>query len=221
MSNYQHQLINGTEIDLQPGKVVCIGRNYADHAKELNNPVPSKPILFIKPATAIVSLESGFSIPSDQGECHHEVELSVLIGAPLTKVSVNDASNAITGLGIGLDLTLRGLQAQLKEKGHPWEIAKSFDGACPLSKFVAPSAIADLMDQDIQLAINGAVRQQGNTSQMLWTVVSLIQYISNHFTLMPGDVVLTGTPAGVGPLHKGDELQLSLGDVLSIDSKVL
>lgn len=218
--SYRH-ILDGKALDLPVGKVVCVGRNYAEHAKELNNPVPTSPILFMKPSTAIVRLEDGFGIPKDQGECHHELEMSVLIGKPLKNASLEAAKNAILGFGIGLDLTLRDLQNKLKEKSHPWEIAKAFDGANPLSVFVAADKITDPENTAIELTVNGKARQKGNTSDMITPVYKLLAYMSQHFTLLPGDVLMTGTPAGVAALHTGDQLSLSLGDALSVTSRVL
>lgn len=216
---YQHT-IEGHVSALPLGKVLCVGRNYADHAKELNNPVPTSPILFIKPATAVVPLSGDITIPTDQGECHHELEMSVLITQPLSKATEEQVKEAIGGFGLGLDLTLRDLQSKLKEKSHPWEIAKSFDGACPLSEFIAPEKITDPENVDLQLSINGSVRQQGNTGDMITPVFKLIAYMSQYFTLQPGDVVLTGTPAGVSALKQGDELLLELADQLRVEARV-
>ncbi len=217
---YQH-VVDGRVVDLPLGKVVCVGRNYAEHAKELNNPVPTSPILFIKPATAVVPLQGEIAIPKDQGECHHELEMSVLIGKPLKNASEQEVRDAVLGYGLGLDLTLRELQSKLKEKSHPWEIAKSFDGACPLSEFVAPSKIENPECTELKLIVNGASRQVGTTSDMITSVFKLIAYMSNHFTLQPGDVVLTGTPAGVAALQVGDQLQLSLAEALQLDAGVI
>jgi len=210
---YQH-ILDGKPLTLPLGKIVCVGRNYAAHAKELNNPVPTSPILFIKPATAAVPFAGEISIPKQQGECHHELEMAVLIGQPLCQASAEQVAAAILGYGLALDLTLRDLQASLKQQGHPWEIAKSFDGACPLSAFVAATALTDPGHTDLQLQVNGALRQQGNTSDMITALVPLLAYMSQFFTLLPGDVVLTGTPAGVSALQPGDRLQASLGSVL-------
>ncbi len=216
---YQHSL-NGETLDLPLGKVVCVGRNYADHAKELNNPVPTAPILFIKPATAVVPFRGEITIPSDQGECHHELEMSVLIGKPLKNADASTVQDAILGFGLGLDLTLRDLQSKLKEKSHPWEIAKSFDGACPLSEFVPTAALEDPLHTPLSLSVNGDLRQQGSTADMITPVYALIAYMSRYFTLQPGDVVLTGTPAGVSALQPGDTLQGTLGDALTCSAKV-
>lgn len=211
--SYQHQYTDGTTIHFAVGKVVCVGRNYTEHAKELNNPVPTEPLLFIKPATSIVSSNGGFTIPHDKGAVHYEAEIAVLIGKTLSGViSQQEVAEAITGLAPALDLTLRDVQAKLKEKGLPWEIAKGFDGACVLTPFVPASSYPDLTNIDIRLEINGETRQQGNSSEMLNPIIPLIQYIANIFTLQPGDVVLTGTPKGVGALHTGDRLVMELPD---------
>lgn len=217
---YQHQYIDGTKINLPAGKVVCIGRNYAAHAKELNNPIPSTPILFMKPSTALVPLTQPLVIPQDLGSVHHEVELAILIGDTLTNINAESANKAIVGIGLALDLTLRDLQGQLKEKGHPWEVAKAFDGSCPLSDFVKPEVINDLTDISLELHNNGEIKQQGNSKDMLTPVIELLVYISNIFTLQPGDVVLTGTPAGVGPMKSGDRLVAKIPDVCEFKTQV-
>ena len=190
---------------------MCVGRNYAAHAKELNNPVPSTPMLFIKPATAVVGLDAPIVIPQDKGACHHELEVSVLIGEVLTNSSPEAAKQAVVGYGLGLDLTLRDVQNTLKEKGYPWEVAKAFDGSCPLTAFVPTEQVADPLTLDLQLERNGMLQQKGNTSEMITGIFDLVAFMSTQFTLLPGDVVMTGTPAGVGPLEQGDKLVLALG----------
>ncbi len=207
---YQHRDLAGRVLNLPVGKVVCIGRNYLDHIRELNNVVPETPILFMKSTTALVGLDQPIRLPEERGECHHEVELAVLIGRELRTVDAETARRAVAGYGIALDLTLRDLQNELKQKGHPWEIAKAFDNSCPLSPFLPPEALADPQDTELALRVNGKLRQQGNTRLMMVGTFELMAYISTHFTLRPGDVVLTGTPAGVGPLRSGDVLTLSL-----------
>ncbi len=217
--SYQHLYQDGTSVDLPLGKVVCVGRNYADHAAELNNPIPTEPMLFIKPATSVVDMDQPFEVPTGLGSVHFETEMSILIGSTLSKADEAEAEQAIAGIGLGLDLTLRDLQSKLKEKGHPWEKAKAFDGSCPLSAFVKPVLVADLQDVEIKLTVNGEVRQHGNSSHMLNQVLPLISYISQFFTLTPGDVVLTGTPAGVGPVLPGDELTVELADLISVSTQ--
>ncbi len=220
MTNYSHTL-DALPLTLSVGKVVCVGRNYAEHARELNNPVPSEPVLFIKPSTALVNLERPVSIPLQFGSCHFETEMAVLIGESLTCCNEQQAVSAIAGVGVALDLTLRDLQSALKEKSLPWEKAKAFDGACPISAFVSMQNINELQRQQIQLRQNGELRQDGNSADMLTPVLPLLVYISQFFTLSPGDIVLTGTPAGVGPLAVGDSLEISLGDIINVQTEIV
>lgn len=220
MPDYQHHWKDGTPVHLPLGKIVCIGRNYAEHARELNNPVPDEPLLFIKPSTAAVHITRPLDFPRDRGDVHFETELAVLIGRPLTNASATEAEAAILGYGLALDLTLRDVQSKLKEKGQPWERAKAFDGACPLSPFVG----VDKVRKDhltFTLDIDGQRQQTGDTREMLNPVVPLIAYMSSQFSLLPGDVVLTGTPKGVGPLVSGQTLSLELEDALFVETTVL
>ncbi|MDX1653696.1 MAG: fumarylacetoacetate hydrolase family protein [Candidatus Competibacteraceae bacterium] len=217
---YRHRSIDGSTLDLPAGKVVCIGRNYLDHVRELNNPLPTAPVLFIKPATALVELEQPLTLPTGQGSCHHELELAVLIGRQLTRANPDAARGAVAGYALALDLTLRDLQSKLKSQGLPWELAKAFDGACPLSPFVGPDELPDLQNVELSLRVNGQLRQQGSTAQMLLGVFDLMAHISRHFTLLPGDVVLTGTPAGVAELRSGDKLTMTLAGRHTFTSRV-
>ncbi len=221
--SYQHQYLDGTRIHFPMGKVVCVGRNYAAHAKELNNPVPTEPLLFIKPGSCVVALDDSFSIPNDErGAVHYEAEIAVLIGKPLSrKPNAEEVLDAISGFAPALDLTLRELQDQLKAKAYPWEVAKSFDGACVLAPFVPGDAVADLTDLGIRLSLNGELRQDGNSRDMLNPILPLIQHICGHFSLQAGDVILTGTPVGVGPLNAGDVLDLQLVDHSRFSARVL
>jgi 2-keto-4-pentenoate hydratase/2-oxohepta-3-ene-1,7-dioic acid hydratase in catechol pathway len=219
MQNYQH-VVGGQASHLPLGKVVCVGRNYAAHAKELNNPVPTEPVLFIKPSTSLVKLEEPLAIPTHLGECHFEAEMSILIGQTLCNCTQEQASEAIAGIGVALDLTLRELQQELKENGLPWEKAKSFDGACPVSDFIPFSQSTNLQDQQIVLRQNQQVKQNGNTEDMITPVLALLSHISQFFTLLPGDIVLTGTPAGVGSLELGDQLSISLSDSIHCITEV-
>jgi len=218
--NYQHKWTNGDVISLAPGKVVCVGRNYAEHARELNNPILSEPMLFMKPATAIVDITRPIHVDWEKGSVHHELEISVLIGKTLSRGTKHQARSSISGLGVALDLTLRELQNELKQKGLPWEKAKSFDGSCPLSAFEPIEAFDDLDNIALQLSVNGEIRQNGSSAQMLTDILSLLEYMSQWFTLEPGDVVLTGTPAGVGPLGPGDRLQIDLIDHFTVQTTV-
>ena len=209
--SYQHKYADGTSIHFPLGKVVCIGRNYAEHAKELGNPVPTEPLIFMKPGSCVVPLEGGFSIPTDRGAVHYEAEIVVLIGKPLSKnPSAEEVIDAISGFAPGLDLTLRDVQSRLREKGLPWELAKCFDGAAVIAPFVAAETYPDLTDIGIRLTINDKVVQDGNSSLMLNPIVPMIQHMAANFSLQAGDIIMTGTPAGVGPFEPGDRIVLEL-----------
>ncbi|MCE8035592.1 MAG: fumarylacetoacetate hydrolase family protein [Halomonas sp.] len=212
---------DGQEFPHSLGKIVCIGRNYADHAKELDNPIPTEPLLFIKPATSAVRLDEPLEPPFSRGEVHYEAELALLIGERLTHATSDEAERAIVGIGLALDLTLRDVQTRLKEKGHPWEIAKSFDGACPLSDFLPLSRVPNWNALTFELEIDGELRQHGEGSDMLFPVPTLVAEMSRHFTLEPGDVVITGTPEGVGELPRGAKLRLTLTGGLEVTAQVV
>lgn len=190
-------------------KVVCVGRNYIAHAKELDNPVPKEPLLFIKSSNTLTDLDNPILIPKGLGECHHELEVALLIGRSISHGTANKLA-AIKGIGVGLDLTLRELQSKLKSKGHPWERAKSFDGACPVSKFVSIDQFENCGNIEFSMNKNGKQVQAGNTSEMIFNIERLLSDISSCFTLYPGDIVLTGTPQGVAKLSEGDTLEIFL-----------
>lgn len=218
---YQHHNWQGALLDYPVSKVVCVGSNYAAHIQEMSGVTPEEPVLFIKPATALCDLRQPLVLPQGQGEVHHEVELAILIGATLKQATEDHVRQAMAGFGVAIDLTLREVQRALKKAGRPWEKAKGFDNACPVSGFI-PSAefTGDPQNTRLELKVNGSVRQQGTTADMLHPIVPLIAYMSRFFTLHPGDVVLTGTPAGVGPLIGGDELTVSF-DQHTVETRVL
>lgn len=195
------------------GKVVCVGRNYAAHAHELGNEVPSSPLLFMKPSSSIVSVHNPIILPNATkfGETHYEAELCIQLSADLRAASAQQAGQAIGGITLGLDLTLRDLQSKLKDKGQPWERAKCFDGACVLADWVDPQSFGDFGNVDYQLYINDDLKQNGDSALMLFPVYELLAEISHAFSLQAGDVIMTGTPSGVGILQAGDELKLVLG----------
>ncbi|MBV1932370.1 MAG: fumarylacetoacetate hydrolase family protein [Porticoccaceae bacterium] len=213
---YAHQFLDGSPCDLPAGKVVCVGLNYAAHIKEMASQSSAEPMLFIKPKSALTSLTEPLVIPQGLGSVHFETEMAILIGKQLSQCSEQAVLPAIAGAGVALDLTLRDLQKQLRDAGHPWEKAKGWDGACPISAFVSPDKISNLQNVDLKLEQNGVSKQDGNTAQMLSPVIPLIAYMSRFFTLEPGDVILTGTPEGVGPLELGDQLVVKLGELLSV-----
>ena len=218
---FSHKTTSNESLNLTLGKIVCVGRNYAEHAKELGNEIPTSPLLFIKPATAAVTLETPFAIPQDQGEVHHEVEIAVLIAKTASKISEAEAWDHVSHVGVALDLTLRDVQSKLKEKGQPWEMAKAFDGACPLSKWTPLEHLSDKNKIAIRLERNGELKQNGDSTMMLTSIPKLISYISQFFTLEAGDVVITGTPAGVGPLVSGDTLKATLDNQFIFETSVL
>ncbi|GBL03437.1 fumarylacetoacetate hydrolase family protein [Glaciecola sp. KUL10] len=221
-TKYQHRFSDNHEgTELPVGKVVCVGRNYLDHIKELGNEIPSQAIYFIKPSTAIRDMSNDIVIPQDKGACHNELELAFLVAKTLTKVTPEEVSESIAGVGLGLDLTLREEQEKLKEMGHPWERAKAFDGSCPLSEFRPWNELKELPYFEFSLYVNSQQRQVGDSRLMIRTVFELIADMSQFFTLEAGDVVLTGTPKGVGPLHVGDVIKATLSGYIEIDTRVV
>jgi len=198
------------------GKIVCLARNYAEHARELGNPLPDEPVLFMKPATAVIADGGTVRIPAYSRECHYEVELALLIGKTARSVPLEQALEHLAGYGVAIDMTLRDVQERLKARGLPWEIAKGFDGACPLSDFVPAASIADPGNLGLRLRVNGEIRQNGTTADMIQGVAGIIAHVSGIFTLEPGDVILTGTPAGVGAVRPGETIEADIPTVGSL-----
>ncbi|AZN68095.1 fumarylacetoacetate hydrolase family protein [Acinetobacter haemolyticus] len=198
-------------MNTQPSKIVCVGRNYAEHAKELGNAVPDRPILFMKPPSSLATLAQGVAWNQALGECHYECEICLQIAHPLSQeTDKNKALEAIGAITLGLDLTLRDLQSELKNKGQPWERAKAFDGACILADWVEADEIGDLQELELVLMINGEQRQHGFSRDMLFDIGALLVEINQSFSLQAGDVIMTGTPAGVGALNPNDQLTMKL-----------
>ncbi len=188
-------------------KIIGIGRNYNEHAKELNNPLPAAPIIFLKPDTALAKNNDPFYFPSFTKEIHHEIELVVKISKEGKNIQEKFAHKYYEELGIGLDFTARDLQQQAKEEGLPWTLAKGFNGSAPVSEFVPKTNFPDLKSISFSLTINGEVRQSGNTADMVFSIDYLIAYISQYITLKKGDLIYTGTPKGVGSIAIGDKLE--------------
>jgi 5-carboxymethyl-2-hydroxymuconate isomerase len=208
--------IIGEEASLPIGKIVCVARNYAEHIRELGNEVPDRPVFFMKPASSVVGAGGTIVIPAYSQDCQHEVELALLIGRTIKGIAAAEALSAVAGYGVAIDLTLRDVQNELKSKGLPWEIAKAFDTACPLSDFVDAATVRDPQNLSISLQVNGVVRQDASTALMLRPLPELIAAISAFFTLEPGDIILTGTPAGVSRLHSGDRVTATISEVGSL-----
>lgn len=212
------RLSNGKEFPI--GKILCIGRNYVDHISELGNEVPAAPVIFMKPSTAVIYDGEEIVIPDYSDNCHHEAELALLIGQQCKGLAEADALGGVAGYGVAIDLTLRDVQDGLKKKGLPWDIAKGFDTACPLSEFVPAAAVSDPQNLNIRLTVNGELRQNGSTALMINPAAKLISHLSSIFTLEPGDIVLTGTPAGVSRIAAGDQLCAEIPGVGRVEVRV-
>ncbi len=205
---------------LTPTKIVCIGLNYTAHIAEMGSKRSHTPVIFLKPNSALHPILTPIPIPHNAGVVHHEVELAVCIGKTASHVSESDVFDHIAGYGLALDLTLRDMQKKAKETGQPWAIAKGFDHSCPVSSFVLKEEVGDVNNLDLKLEVNGSLRQQGNTAQMIFKLPELVAYISRFYTLEEGDILLTGTPAGVGPIQSGDIIHASISGVASINTTI-
>jgi len=201
-------------------KIICIGRNYADHIKELANERPEHPVIFIKPDSAVLPKEQDFYIPQFSNDIHYEVEVLVKIKKVGKHIDPKFAHKYYDEVGLGIDFTARDLQAQLKDKGLPWEKAKGFDGAAVIGKWVSKSTVGDLNNLEFQLLLNNKVVQKGNTSQMLWNIDEIIAYVSQFFMLKKGDIIFTGTPSGVGKVIVNDYLSGSLNGEKMFNVKI-
>jgi len=187
-------------------KIICVGRNYSEHIKELHNQRPEEPVLFMKPDSAVILKNNPFIIPTFSSDIHYEVEVLVKINKIGKHISREFAPDYYEEVGLGIDFTARDLQSKLKEKGLPWERAKGFDGSAMVGQFVNKQTLGDLENLEFSLQKNEEIVQMGNTADMLWKIDELIEYISKYFTLKIGDIIFTGTPSGVGPVSHGDQL---------------
>lgn len=202
-------------------RIFCIGRNYADHAKEMGATVDmSNPIFFTKPADAVVTDGADVPYPSATNDLHHEVEMVVALGAGGSNLSEHEAAGLVWGYGVGLDLTRRDLQAQAKAKGAPWDVAKGFDHSAPVSALVPASEVTPTKDTRITLEVNGVVRQDATLGDMLLDVPAILSHLSRLFELKAGDLVFTGTPAGVSAIVRGDRFRATLEGVITFEGRV-
>ncbi len=201
-------------------KIICIGRNYSAHAKELNNPVPKEPVVFLKPETALLPKSMPFFYPSFSKDIHYEGELVVKIDRVGKNISQKFAHKYYSELSVGIDFTARDLQQECKEKGLPWERAKAFDGSTPVGRFLGKDKFQTLSDLNFSLKINGELKQQGNTGNMLFSIDAIIAYVSQFFTLKIGDLIFTGTPEGVGPIAINDSFEAFLEGEKVLDLKI-
>lgn len=188
-------------------KIIAVGRNYAAHARELNNPIPGKPVIFLKPDTSVLKDNKPFYIPEFSSNIHYEVEVVLKICKEGKHIAEKFAPNYYEELGLGIDFTARDLQDEHKAKGLPWELAKAFDHSAAISNFIPKTSLTDIYNLDFELQINGHLRQQGNTANLLFSFEHIISFVSRYITLKKGDLIYTGTPEGVGQVKQGDKLE--------------
>lgn len=200
---------------LQFGSIYCIGRNYAKHIQEMKSSRPKNPVVFLKPRGSLIFNGETIQLPEQSETVHHEVELVLLIGKKAQKVSTADALKIVHACAVGIDVTARDIQSEAKKNGLPWSLAKGFDTFAPVGNFADFTPDIDLQNLEIHIQVNSETRQQGNTSDMLFSTAEIISYMSDQFTLYPGDLIFTGTPEGVSPLMAGDVIEAFIGNQLS------
>ncbi|MCB1670076.1 MAG: fumarylacetoacetate hydrolase family protein [Gammaproteobacteria bacterium] len=209
--------LRGSESLVPVHRIYCVGKNYADHAREMGgDPEREPPCFFSKPADAAVYGQSSIPFPSHTGDLHYEVELVVVIGKEGANVSVEQAAEMVLGYAVGIDLTRRDLQAEAKAAGRPWDVAKGFDNSAPVSVIYPVSEVGLLERGEISLSVNGELRQQGDIGNMTWGIPAIIAELSGYFMLKPGDLIFTGTPAGVGSLRDGDQVEARIAGLGSL-----
>ncbi len=206
--------LNGSEYFV--GKIVCVGRNYVEHAKELGNDAPNYPILFLKPPSALIFNGENIEYPPFTKNMHHEVELVLLIGEDLKNATLEEAEKGIAGYAVGLDMTARDLQNEYRKEGNPWTVSKCFDTSAALSEFVSATDNCNILENEIELQINDIVRQRDKLSLMIFSPVQLVSFISSRMKLEAGDLIYTGTPKGVSAVQVGDKLSAKIGDLCSL-----
>ena len=199
--------IQGSNQRFPVGRIFCVGRNYAEHAREMgHNPDREPPFFFMKPSTALVSDGGPFPYPDQSNDVHHEIELVVALATGGSNILAGEALGHVYGYAVGLDMTRRDLQGQAKKQGRPWDTGKAFDHSAPCSAVVSAADVGDPATGAISLSVNGVARQHGDLADLIWNVPETIAYLSTLFNLLPGDLIFTGTPAGVGPVARGDTL---------------
>jgi len=205
---------------LKIGKIICLARTYKKHAKEMDSDIFKEPVLFFKPSSSIIFNDETIIIPKMSKSVHHEVEMGIIIKNKCKNVSKKDAMNYVLGYLVGLDITARDIQTEAKKKGLPWSIAKGFDTFTPISSVILKENITNYRNLSISLKVNGKLKQNSNTKNMLFSIPEIIEYISKIMTLEKGDLILTGTPEGVNTIENGDILEANLGDILSLKVNV-
>jgi len=194
---------------LTPQRIFCVGRNYAEHAKEMGGTPPAEPVIFMKPATSLVAEGQALTLPRGLGSVHHEMELVAILGSAGRDIAPAAALRHVAGLSLGIDLTLRDLQTKLRQAGEPWELSKAFDGSAALGRFTPWPARFDVQALEMHCSVDGASRQRGNTRDMIFPLAAIISFLSRSWRLLPGDLIYTGTPAGVGPLKPGECIEIA------------
>ena len=203
-------------------RIYCVGRNYADHAREMgHDPDREPPFFFMKPASAIVTDGANMQYPSLSNDVHHEIEMVVAIGKGGASIAADKALDHVYGYGVGLDMTRRDLQGEAKKMGRPWDTGKAFDQSAPCSALVPVAECGHPSHGSIRLMVNGEVRQEGDLNQLIWNVPDTIAYLSTLFTLQPGDLIFSGTPAGVGPIKKGDVLEGEIAGLSALKTQII
>ncbi|MBA4309491.1 MAG: FAA hydrolase family protein [Chlorobiaceae bacterium] len=195
------------------GKIVCIGRNYLEHIKELGNEISEKPVIFLKPSSALIFSGEKILHPTFSENMHHEIELVLLIGNRIKNASLQEAEESIIGYAVGLDMTLRDLQDKLKSKGHPWTIAKCFDTSAVVSEFISKEDYQITLEEKISLKVNDVIKQDEKLNLMMFKPAEIVEYLSTFMTLEEGDLIFTGTPKGVGKVVRGDKLVGSIDNI--------
>jgi len=218
MVNYIFKNSNFEEIEI--GKIVCLARTYKKHAEEMNSYRTTSPLLFLKPSTSVIFNKKSIIIPPESNCIHHEVELGVVIGKKCKNINHRDALKYILGYTLALDITARDIQEEAKKNGWPWTIAKGFDTFTPLSDVVLKNNFSDPNNVEISLKVNGILKQKSNTKNMIYSVERIIEFISKIMTLEKGDLILTGTPEGVGELIEGDFIEAKLNNLISLNINV-
>ncbi|MGV7221732.1 MAG: fumarylacetoacetate hydrolase family protein [Nitrospinales bacterium] len=206
--------ININNREFEPRRIFCIGKNYGEHVEELGGSLPEEPVVFMKPVSSLVASGQSLKYPRYGSELHHEVEVILLIGKEGQNISEEEAYSYISGVTIGLDLTLRDIQKKLKKSGLPWELSKSFEQSAPIGKFKPyDSKSLDLENLSFTCHVNNSLKQDGNSRDMIFPIKKIIQTLSGWWTLQPGDIIYTGTPSGVGPLLPGDEIKITSPEI--------
>lgn len=210
--------IKNSDEKIRIGKIVCVGKNYAAHAKEMGGDLPTEPMLFLKTATCVIGSGESVVHPSWSDNLHHEIELVLLVGETIKDADDNTAGRAIAGYAVGLDMTLRDLQSQYKSKGHPWTLAKVFDTSAVLSEFVCSKEYDFKGNERIWMTKNGVMQQKSTLDNMIFSPVDLVKFISSRMTLEEGDLIFTGTPEGVSHVEKGDKLEGGIEGVADLST---